>query len=42
MSIDIKYKVSPKKIERVCERQTALLDELDDLMMQQFAGQPER
>jgi hypothetical protein len=40
--MDIKYKVSPKKIERIRERQTALLDELEDLMMQRFASEPER
>jgi hypothetical protein len=40
--MDANYKVGPKKIERMGDRQTALLDELEDLMMLQFAGELER
>ena len=42
MSIDIRHKGGHKKIERLLDRQTALLDELEDLMMQRFAGEPVR
>jgi hypothetical protein len=37
-----RIQLNPKKIERLREQQTALLDKLENLMMQRFVGEPEQ